>query len=571
MSYFLKITNKKQGKYLQIYDSKRVKGKKYCESSCYKTLGFEEDLKTNEILDPISFYKEECKKLNEERNTKKQNDKRKKIGEITLKNIGFSLPNAMLKAGKVDEFFKYMSIQEKFRFNAYEIFSDFVASRIIRPCSKLKTYNDVMPALLKENEYSLDNMYDALYYFGENYDRIIEILQEMTKKFTKIRTNSVYFDCTNFYFEIDKEDDLRKKGPSKENRRDPIIGMGLLLDANTIPVSFKLYPGNESEKPVIREIIEELKTKNKIHGRTIQVADKGLNCAKNIYEALIKKDGYIFSKSVLKLAKTEKNRVFNDVDYEEVTNEGELVFKIKDCVDFFNYEIKENGKVIKKFKVKEKRVVYWSKKLHDKKIYELTKMEEKIQDLCLSKAKKEEFNNYASYINFEVFDKDGELVDGKITALINKEKFENDKKCAGYNLIVSSERKEDKQKIYDTYHNLWKIEETFRIMKSELNARPVYVRKRDSIYGHFIICYTAVLILRLLQYIVFKNNIKTSNIVDFISNFNVIKIDERYLNALKKDSYLEQINEIMPIDVTNLFLTDSDIKKLQNFKLSTTN
>lgn len=108
-------------------------------------------------------------------------------------------------------------------------------------------------------------------------------------------------------------------------------------------------------------------------------------------------------------------------------------------------------------------------------------------------------------------------------------------------------------------------------MKSELNSRPVFVRKKDSIYGHFMICYTAVLILRLLQYIVFKNKIKTSEIIEFINNFNVVKIDERYLNTLKKESYLEQINEVMPIDITNLFLTDSDIKKIKNFKFSTTN
>ena len=112
------------------------------------------------------------------------------------------------------------------------------------------------------------------------------------KKYTR-KTSNVYFDCTNYYFEIDAEDNLRKKGPSKENRKDPIVGMGLLLDEDQIPLTMKLYPGNQSEKPIIRQCINEMKDKYHMNGKTIQVADKGLNCAKNIFEALKNGDGYI--------------------------------------------------------------------------------------------------------------------------------------------------------------------------------------------------------------------------------------------------------------------------------------
>ena len=132
-----------------------------------------------------------------------------------------------------------------------------------------------------------------------------------------MNTSKTYFDCTNFYFEIDKEDEFRKKGPSKENRRDPIIGLGLLLDANQIPIGMKLYPGNESEKPIIREVIKDLKNRNQITGKTIQVADKGLNCSNNIINAIKNKDGYIFSKSVKQLPEVEQTWVLLDNDYKE--------------------------------------------------------------------------------------------------------------------------------------------------------------------------------------------------------------------------------------------------------------
>ena len=139
-------------------------------------------------------------------------------------------------------------------------------------------------------------------------------------------TSHTYFDCTNFYFEIDKEDDFRKNGPSKENRKSPIVGMGLLLDANQIPIGMKLYPGNESEKPIIRNIIDDLKKRNNISGKTIQVADKGLNCAENIMHALKAGDGYIFSKSVKKLPEIEKTWLLLDNDYRNVkNNKGKLL------------------------------------------------------------------------------------------------------------------------------------------------------------------------------------------------------------------------------------------------------
>ncbi len=145
--------------------------------------------------------------------------------------------------------------------------SALVYARSVNPCSKRRAFENVLPKLFENYDFSLNQIYGGMEYIGCEYEKIIEIYNCQVQKFFGFHTDSTYFDCTNFFFEIDREDSLRKKGPSKENRKDPIVGMGLLLDENQIPIGMKIYPGNESEKPVIRNIIHELKQRNNISGR----------------------------------------------------------------------------------------------------------------------------------------------------------------------------------------------------------------------------------------------------------------------------------------------------------------
>lgn len=183
---------------------------------------------------------------------------------------------------------------------------------------------------------SLNYFYSGLAYIGSEYEKIIGIYNHQIASKYCFDTPHTYFDCTNFYFEIEREDNLRRKCKSKENRTEPLVGMGLLLDAHQIPVGMKMYPGNESEKPVIRNIIDELKRRNSMTGRTIQVGDKGLNCFNNILHALKAGDGYIFSKSVNTLPETEKTWGLLENDYVDVKNkkgektDGKIQVKMND-------------------------------------------------------------------------------------------------------------------------------------------------------------------------------------------------------------------------------------------------
>ena len=365
--------------------------------------------------------------------------------------------------------------------------------------------------------------------------------------------------------EIDFEVDDKQKGPSKENRPNPIIGQALLLDADAIPLGMKMYPGNESEKPKIRELIKEMKEQNNINGKTIQVADKGLNCGDNIYDALLHKDGYIFSQSVLQLEEKEKIWVLGNDDergrYEDVKDkDGNIIYRIKALVDEFPIRVtgKDGKKVI--VNVKQKRVATYNPSLADKKKIEINKLVEKAKGLCYSQAKKEEYGESAKYVKF--VDEDG----NKATTLINQEKIDKDLKYAGYNLLVSSEVNMSKHEIYRVYHNLWKIEDTFRILKSQLDARPVYLQKRESIYGHFLICYYAITLLRLLEEKVYKNVFSAYELISLIRGFKLFKGEDRNINLTNKTANVTKLCEMYGFNADYLYLTASQTKKLFNLK-----
>lgn len=566
MAYFLKKTNNKKGTYLQIYSSFYDPERGHTAHKSYKPIGYVHELQAKGIDDPISFYKEEVNQLNQKAKAAKNEKKEKQISDDSPeKLIGyFPIKNINDKLS-VKKYIDLMQTATDFRFNVFDMISALVYARLVHPCSKSKTYDEVIPKLFESYSFSLNQLYDGMEYIGCEYEKIIEIYNHQIQQMYKFDTSHTYFDCTNFYFEIDKEDDFRRKGPSKENRKEPIVGLGLLLDANQIPVGMKLFPGNQSEKPVIRKVIDDLKERNSISGRTIQVADKGLNCAQNIFHALKNGDGYIFSKSVKQLPEVEKTWVLLANDYRDVKNRnGEVLYRIKECVDEFEYKFNdsETGKE-KKFKITEKRIVTFNPKLAKKQKYEINKAIEKAKLLKVSQAKRSEYGDSAKYVIFTTTDKKGNDTDGRIKVKMNDELIKKSLELAGYNMLVTSEISMNDTEVYQAYHNLWRIEESFRIMKSQLDARPVYLQKEDTIIGHFLICYIAVLLTRLLQFKILKNNYCTEDLFEFIRDFRVAKIsDRKYINLSQGTTFIKEFSELCNLPLTSYFLSDGEIKKM---------
>lgn len=565
MAYFLKKSNLKKGVYLQIYESFYDPARGYAAHKSYKALGYVDDLIAKGIDDPVSFYKEEVNRLNQQLKDKRQEDKARQISDETPeKLLGYFPLKAVNESLKTKKYIDLMQTATDFQFNVFSMISALVYSRAVFPCSKLKTYDEVIPRLYDKYKFSLSQLYSGLEYIGSEYEKIIEIYNHQISQKYKFNTSHTYFDCTNFYFEIDKEDDFRKKGPSKENRKDPIVGMGLLLDANQIPLGMKLYPGNESEKPVIRNIIDDLKQRNHISGRTIQVADKGLNCVENIMHALKAGDGYIFSKSVKILPQTEKTWVLLENDYCDVKDKnGVVLYRIKECVDEFPYEITDSTGHKRTVKLTEKRVVTFNPSLAKKQRFEINRQIEKAKALKASAAKKTEYGDSAKYVTFIATDKKGEKTEGKVRVEMNEKQIKKDLELAGYNLLVTSETKMSASEIYAVYHNLWRIEESFKVMKSQLDARPVYLQKEETITGHFLICYLSVLLTRLLQFKVLKNEFCTEELFCFIKGFKVARIsDSKYINLTRNSDFIKKFSTIARLPLTSYFLTDGQIKKM---------
>ena len=576
MAYYLRKENKKNGTYLQMYESHWDKEKKQPRSKSVMAFGYVHELISDEIPDPIAYYTDFVAKKNKERAAAFAEDTRPRAFASPVEyNLGHFLLHTLLEELNVKEVIDILAAQMRFQFHIYDMVAQLIFSRIIYPCSKSKTVSSVFPHLYNSSPISEDQVYDGLSFIGGSYKKYIELFNHCYEQHYQRDFSNVFFDCTNYYFEIDLPYEDKQKGPSKENRHDPIIGQALLLDADLVPVAMQMYPGNESEKPYIRKVIEEMKSRYKVSGKTVQVSDKGLNCARNIYAAVKEaNDGYIFSKSIHGRNLSEKEKKWLLLENEQNIwkdyrdKAGNLLYRLKSCVDSFSYQFKEidpeTGRdVVKTFSVKEKRIVSYNPALAKKQKAEIQKMADKAANYAAYKAMtREDLGDSAKYVKITNKDKNGK----KITPVIgiDKEKVNEDLKYAGYNLMVTSELDMEPLQIYQTYHSLWKIEESFRITKSYLDARPVYVHKKETIYGHFLICYLSLFLLRVLEIKVFKNQINSYDLIDFIRDFRVVnKGDGSYINISRNQTVNEKVKKATGLtNLDALFLTEKEINNL---------
>lgn len=577
MRYFLKKSvPSKKGLYLQIYRTNYVPGKG-SQNRSYKVLGYVAELKAKGIDDPIAWAKGQIDELNCGHALAKE----RQIGDAsTSKNAGHFLVKAMFDAlGKgMDRDLNIVASSYKSQYDFATFLKTLTYAQIVDPDSKLKAFRDVIPNLYGAEPYTYDQILDGVNFIGEDFHKFIEVLNHFVAKRWERRLGVGYFDCTNYCFEIDGEDEWRRKGPSKEGRRGPIIGQSLLLDADMIPLDMELYLGNESEKPYLRQRIEDMKSRNGVAGRVIQVADKGLNCARNVYAAVKEADdGYIFSKSVhgKDLSEAEKKWVLLSDDeaneWHDVRDEnGRLKYRYKECVDDFGYEcrVDPDDERETKFTVREKRVVTYSPSLAAKQRREISGMVERLETKVRYKETvREELGDSAKYVNLEAKTIDGEKV--KIAASLDQERVDEDLSLAGYNLLVTSETEADAREIYRAYHSLCRIEHSFRAKKTCLEARPVYVSDPDTIFGHFLVMYYSLTIMRLIEFKVFEDRLPIDQLLDFVRGYNVTEnYDGSFINNATDTPTYRAIKEKLGLSkLGNAYLSRKDLDNLFKIEL----
>lgn len=571
MAYFLKKSTNKKGLYLQIYESFYDPARRQTAHRSVEALGYEHELRQAGIADPVAHFKAKVDSMNAERKAKKTEERARRVGgsapERRLGHFPFKALDARL--GALDDL-RYLQLAGGLRFSVPGLLSELVYARLCAPCSKRRTFHDVLPSMFGGEGFSLDQLYDGVGFLGAEYPKVIEAYNHAVADVWPRETSRAYFDCTNFYFEIDREDGLRRKGPSKERRADPIVGMGLLLDADCVPLGMKIYPGNESEKPVLRQAIDEMRRRAGVAGKVVRVADKGLNCADNVADAVLSGDGYIFSKSVKQLPRAELAWVLSDEGWVDAAGaDGQARYSCKEVVGDFEYKVSgENGKK-RAVALPEKRVATYSPKLARKQLAEINRQVEKARSLRLAAAKKSEYGDSAKYVTFTAIDADGEAPDGmQVACSLNRKAIERARSLAGYNMIVTSEVDMPASEICDAYRNLWRIEESFRLMKSQLDARPVFLQKPDSIKGHFLVCYIAVLLLRLLQVKVLGNRYSSEEIMEFARGFRVVEASpRRYVNLSRSSALLDELERLSGRPLGNYYLKKSEVDAILNAKL----
>ncbi|RRF96757.1 MAG: IS1634 family transposase [Coriobacteriaceae bacterium] len=347
--------------------------------------------------------------------------------------------------------------------------------------------------------------------------------------------------------------------------------MGLLLDADCIPVAMSLFPGNESEKPQLGRCIAQMKERGSISGRTVRVADKGLSCAANIAEAVLTGDGYIFSKSVKALPAKERTWALSGDGWTDVADgKGGTSFRYKVADGDFEYTVEGEDGRKRKVSLPERRVVTYSPSLARKQKYEIDRQVEKARALKAAAAKRSDYGDSAKYVTYSPVDGEGEVrEDMKVAAMLNHEAIRKARALAGYNMIVTSKTRMDPRAIYSTYHRLWRIEESFRVMKSELDARPVYLQRQSTITGHFLVCYIAVLLMRLLQVKVLGDSFSSRDIMGLCRGLDVCHTsDRRYANISRRSPIIEELASRTGLPLLHFNLTEGDVKAISSCTLS---
>lgn len=548
-------------------------------------IGYLENLKKI-YDDPISHFKQIAKEKNNEDINEIiiKNLNTKVIDENSdSKNLGYVILKKIYKELKLKDFFNNKQSILGIEYNLNNIFQLLIYSRIMYPGSKKETY-DNRNIFFDNFDFSLKDLYRSLDYFNSYKDDILTLIWNQTKDTYKRDTSSVYYDCTNYYFEISYNDkDLidergnilekgyRKKGPSKEHKKDPIIGLGLLMDKKGIPLSYNLFPGNESEKVILRPTLKKTKSKFKID-RVITVADRGLNTSDNTLliagkndDDHINHDGYVFGQSVLGADKEFKDWVLNQNDYviDEIKDDDETIyFKHKSRIFAKTVQIMRDGVRKNKTDIYQKQMVYYSEKYAQRQRKERELVILKAKDLISNPGKYTRATSVGAsgYIrNFDYDKKTGEIIARELS--LDTSKIEEESKFDGYYSIVTSELKMNDIEMRNVYKGLWKIEESFKITKSVLESRPVYVWTKEHIEAHFLTCFVSLVILRLLEQKI-NRKYSTEKIIDSLKKLISSNVEHDIYMQSFRNEVIKDLESVYKIDLSKKYLTLSKIKNI---------
>ena len=485
--------------------------------------------------------------------------------------IGYLFLQKLCTELKLDSICQKISKRHKYTYDFGAILTDQIFSRFLAPSSKLSSYS-YCRTLLEPPKYELQNIYRALSVMAEESDFIQEELY-YNSNFVHPRSQKVlYYDCTNYYFEIEQDDDFRKYGKSKENRPNPIVTMGLFMDADGIPLAFDVFPGNQNEqttlKPLETKIIRDFACSGFVF-----CSDAGLGSKSNRRFNSFGNRSYVITQSLKKMRGEDRQTALNPKQFRRLGSDKFIDISTLDESDPDIYETifyKEvpvvNGSmdetVIVTYSPKYRA---YQKRIRDQQISRAIKMIEQSG----KKRKGKNQNDPARFIKTTNVTNDGEIA-GKKVCELDLDKIRDEEKYDGFYAVITN-LEDDICGILKINRQRWEIEENFRIMKTDFEARPIYVRREDRIKAHFLTCYISLLVYRLLEKRI-GNNYTCNEILSTLRSMQVTLLSKEsgYIPSYKRTDLTDDLHKAFGFHTDYEFISKSAMRSIiKNTKTGT--
>ena len=569
---YVSITGNKGNQDVYIKQSYRKDNGK-TSSRIYKKLG-----KYNTLLEQFSGNEKELMdwaKKEAEKETLAYNQQKEKVSlslsplaripldEERVFNIGYLFLQKICSELRIDNICRNIRNHHKFSYDFHAILTDLIYARILAPSSKLSSYK-YCHSLLEPPKYSLQDLYRALSVLAEESDFIQEELYKNSNFIHPRNSKILYYDCTNYYFEIEAEDGIKKYGKSKEHRPNPIITMGLFMDADGIPLAFDIFPGNQNEqltlKPIEKKVIKDFNC-----SEFIFCSDAGLGGKSNRFLNSFGNRSYVITYSLKKMKKEERELALLPTQF-KVPGSNKLIDlrtldesdpKVYNTIYYKEYPLVTGD-------MDETVIITYSPKY---KAYQ-----SKIRNAQIDRAKKmiqssdktrkgKGSNDPARFIQRTSVTEDGEIAQKNIYQLDEAKILEESMYDGFYAVVTNLEG--DIREIININKQRWEIEENFRIMKSEFEARPVFVRREDRIKAHFLTCFISLLVYRLLEKKL-GEEFTCSQILETLRNMNVTLLskDSGYIPSYKRTKITDKLHSSFGFRTDYEFIRKSTMRTI---------
>lgn len=475
-------------------------------------------------------------------------------------NCGYLFLQSLLYQMKISNIFRNVSSRHKCQFNLEAIFTDSVYSRVLHPSSKRSSF-EFSKTLLEPPKYQLEDVYRSLSVFSKESDYILSELYKNSNFIHKRNVSTLYYDCTNYYFEIEQEDGSKKYGKSKEHRPNPIIQMGLFTDGDGIPLAFSLFPGSSNEqtslKPLEKKILQEFG-----HDKFIYCSDAGLGSEANREFNHMGQRAFIVTQSIKKLPAEEKKWALERTGFKRVSDESDAEITSLDDGDKGSLFYKDEPYTTKK--LHQRLIITYSPKYaaYQKTIRgkQIERAEKMVSDGKMKKQRKNP-NDPARFVGKVAVTEDGEKAG--IHYYLDEEKIAEEEKYDGLYAVCTDLLDDPVKDILRVSEGRWQIEDCFRTMKTDFSARPVYVQREDRITAHFLTCFLALLVYRMLEKKLHKKY-TCEEILGTLKEMNFAGIEgQGFIPVYKREYITDELHTASGFRTDYEFITKRQMKTIQ--------